>query len=147
MFILNRLQFVFSSDCKKYAAIFSSVFVIAMSFALYTNHTWEDYYITYRPSKNLATGHGLVFVPGERVHTFTSPFNVLVPAIFSMITGNTSDTLVLWLYRIVCSFGLSAAAVFFFRIARHNSFMTLPLIVLLGMFATDGKIVDFTING
>lgn len=147
MSIFNRIQCICAPDRRKYLAVFSGVFVIAMSFALYTNHAWEDYYITYRPSKNLATGHGLVFIPGERVHTFTSPFNVLVPAIFSMITGNTSDTLVLWLYRIVCCCGLSAAAVLFFRIARQHSFMTLPLIVLLGMFATDGKIVDFTING
>jgi hypothetical protein len=145
--ISNKFQYSFSSNHRKYFAVFVGVFAIALSFAIYTNHTWEDYYITYRPSKNLATGHGLVFVPGERVHTFTSPFNVLVPAIFSMITGNASDDLVLWLYRLVCCCGLSAAAVFFFRIARHSSFMPLPLTVLLGLFATDGKIVDFSING
>ncbi|MEN9402814.1 MAG: hypothetical protein RL091_1517, partial [Verrucomicrobiota bacterium] len=55
------------------ALIFLLVAGIAAAFALYTHHVWEDYYITYRSSKNLATGHGLVFNYGDRLHTFTSP--------------------------------------------------------------------------
>ena len=71
--------------------IFAGVFAIAMAFAAFTHHAWEDYYITYRVSKNLATGHGLVYTVGERVHAFTSPLNVLLPAALSVLTGNTSD--------------------------------------------------------
>ncbi len=147
MSILTELQCVAGLNRKKYLVVFLVVFFIALSFALYTDHIWEDYYITYRPSKNLATGHGLVFNPGERVHTFTSPFNALIPAVLGMLTGNTSDDLVLWLYRIICICALGVAAVLLFRIACQHSLMPLPLIILLGMFGTDAKIVDFTING
>jgi len=53
----------------------------------------------------------------------TSPFNVLIPAALSMLTGNKSDELVLWLFR-----GVSAllfwlgAAVLLFDSARRNAF-------------------------
>jgi hypothetical protein len=69
--------------------IFLGAFAIFLLFALCTNHVWEDYYITYRSSKNLANGHGLVFNVGERLHTFTSPLGVLLPALSHLLTCNT----------------------------------------------------------
>jgi hypothetical protein len=127
--------------------IFAGVFAAAMSFALYTNHIWEDYFITYRVSKNLATGHGLVYTIGERVQAFTSPLNVLLPAVLNIITGNKSDEIVIWLFRILSSSFLGAAAVLLFKIARENSFALISIVVLIGMFGMDAKILDFSING
>jgi hypothetical protein len=127
--------------------IFIGVFLIALFFAAYTNHIWEDYYITYRVSKNLATGHGLVYTIGEKVHAFTSPLNVLFPAVMLIITGNSSDTLVLWLFRILSCALLGIAAVLLFNTARKNSLTLIPVALLVGMFAMDTKIIDFSING
>jgi len=127
--------------------IFAAVFAIAMAFAAFTQHAWEDYYITYRVSKNFATGHGLVYTVGERVHAFTSPLNVLLPAALSILTGNNSDQLVLWLFRVVSSALLAGAAVLLYESARNNSLSRLATAVLIGMFAFDAKIVDFSING
>jgi hypothetical protein len=127
--------------------IFVGVFALALAFAAFTQHAWEDYYITYRVSKNLATGHGLVYTVGERVHAFTSPLNVLLPAALSFLTGNTSDELVLWLFRVMSSALLAGAAVLLFESARNNSLSQLATAVLIGMFAFDAKIVDFSING
>ena len=64
---------------------FASVFAVAaalspLGYALYTDHIWEDFFITFRHSENLARGDGLVYQPGERVHGFTSPLGVLLPA-------------------------------------------------------------------
>ena len=127
--------------------IFAGVFALALAFAAFTQHAWEDYYITYRVSKNLATGHGLVYTVGERVHAFTSPLNVLLPAALSILTGNTSDQLVLWLFRVMSSALLAGAAVLLYESARNNSLSRLATAVLIGMFAFDAKIVDFSING
>jgi len=69
------------------------MFAVELAWSLYTQHAWEDYYITYRASKNLATGNGLTFTAGERVHSFTSPLGVLLPALASLLTGNSSDKL------------------------------------------------------
>ncbi len=135
------------SETRLRVLVFTVVFAIAMTFAAYTNHAWEDYYITYRVSKNAATGQGLVFTPGERVHVFTSPINVLVPALLSMMTGNHSDELVLWLFRVLSSLILAAAAVLLLDSARKNSLGALATFVLLGLFCLDAKIVDFSING
>ena len=82
-------------------AAFWAAFTIAMVFALYTQHAWEDYWITFRTSKNLATGHGLVFNVGDRLHTFTSPLGVLLPALASLLTANSSDPAALWIFRLM----------------------------------------------
>jgi hypothetical protein len=144
---MNQFSFISHVTHKTYLAVFGAVFVIAISFALYTNHAWEDYYIAYRSAKNLATGHGLVFSPGERVQSFSSPLNVLVLAILNVITGNTSDVLVLWLFRIITCCALGGAAVLLLRIALESSLESLPTIVLLGMFGFNAKIIDYSING
>ncbi len=127
--------------------VFAGVFAFALCFAAYTRHAWEDYYITYRVSKNLATGHGLVYTVGERVHAFTSPLNVLLPAALSVITGNTSDEIVLWLFRVLCCSLLGAAAVLLLDGARKSSLTLGAAGFLVAMFGLDTKIVDFSING
>jgi len=128
-------------------AVFLVTFLIAIAFAAYTKHAWEDYYITYRVSKNLATGHGLVFTPGQRVHAFTSPLGVLIPAGLSALAGPSSDAMVLWIFRIISAVALAAAAVLLLQVARRLSLSWLPMAFLMGMFALDAKIIDFTING
>ena len=108
---------------------------------------WEDYLITYRCSKNLATGQGLVFTPGERVHAFTSPLNTLIPAALSVATGNTSDGLVLWLFRLVSMSALAGGAVLLYQIARAQAMGRLATFTLVGLYATLPGIVDYSING
>jgi len=121
--------------------------LVSLVFALYTQHGWEDYWITFRASKNLSTGQGLVYSPGERLHTFTSPLGVLLPAASSLITGNQSDTLAFWLFRIVSAGALAGGMVFLFlslntlQLRRESCWLT------LGLLGLDAKIVDFSING
>jgi len=136
-----------SFGARQAALVFCVVFGIAYGFALYTHHAWEDYYITYRCSKNLATGQGLVFTPGERVHAFTSPLNTLIPAALSYVTGNRSDWLVLWMFRMISCAALAGGAVLLYRIARAQSLGRLATFTWIGMFATLPGIVDFSING
>jgi hypothetical protein len=125
----------------------SAVFLIGIAFALYTGHAWEDWYITYRASKNLALGNGLVFTVGERVHSFTSPLGTLVPAALSFVTANRSDSLVLWLFRVIgCSF-LALSAVMLQRIARATAMPPYATFLMIGLFAVDARIIDFSING
>src|SRR4051812_32636617 len=83
------------------AFVFVTFFLIATTWALYTQHVWEDFYITYRASKNLATGHGFTFTVGERVHSYTSPLGALLPALASVLTGNKSDFAALWIFRLM----------------------------------------------
>jgi len=82
-----------------YVVLFVAGFAIPMLMAAYTDNAWEDWYITFRASQNLAEGHGLVFTEGQRVHTFTSPIGVLVPAGMSYLVGSEQERLALWLYR------------------------------------------------
>src|SRR5262249_29250347 len=70
-----------------------------LGYALYTGHVWEDYLITFRFSKILVDGHGLVYNLGERLHGFTSPLGVLLPALGYWLTGN--DQSALWFFRVL----------------------------------------------
>ena len=73
------------------------LFAIPLLFALYTGQIWEDFFITFRHSRNLNSGNGLVYNPGERVHGFTSPAGVLLLAACDRITGGGSYLNALWL--------------------------------------------------
>jgi hypothetical protein len=72
---------------------------LAQVYALATDHVWEDYFITFRHSRNLAEGKGLVYVSGEHVHGFTSPLGTLLPALLYRLAGSPSYVPSLWLFR------------------------------------------------
>jgi hypothetical protein len=127
--------------------VFLFAAAVALLFALFTEHAWEDYYITWRSSKNLATGHGLVFNHGERLHTFTSPLGVLLPAAASLLTLNSSDAAALWLFRLMSCAALGGAAVLLLRLAQRRGYARLAVILMIGWLALDSKTVDFAING
>jgi hypothetical protein len=80
-------------------------------FAIHTHLAWEDFFITYRYSENLARGHGLVYNSGERVYGFTSPLNTLIPAFFAAVLAARDFVVPLWLYRCVSLVGLLFASV------------------------------------
>lgn len=123
------------------------VFAATLLFAFATNHAWEDWYITYRASKNLAVGNGLVFSVGERVHSFTSPLGTLIPTLLNVVTGNVSDDLVLWLYRVVSAAALALACLAWLKVASWWKLSTLATILSIGLLSLDAKTVDFSING
>jgi hypothetical protein len=126
---------------------FLAVSFVGLVFAAYTQHAWEDYWITFRASRNLATGHGLVFTPGERLHTFTSPLGVLLPAGLSWLTGNRSDDLVLWLFRFASIAALAAGVVCLLRILFVLQRHRISTLLTVTLIALDAKTVDFSING
>ena len=79
--IENKLQIFFVS----------LTILVSLAYVAITNHVWEDFYITFKHSKNLVEGHGLVYNPGERVHGFTSVINTLLPALYYCCLLYTSD--------------------------------------------------------
>ena len=82
-----------------------------------------------------------------RLHTFTSPFQVLVPAILNFVTGNSSDTLVIWLFRFLNFGALGVTAVWLWQIGKQQKLAPVAIALLVGLFSIDAKIVDFSING
>ena len=74
---------------ERRVVVVSFVAAVAMAVAdvVVTGHAWEDWYITFRHSRNFVDGHGLTFNPGERIHGFTSPLNTFLPAIGYALSG------------------------------------------------------------
>ena len=138
---------MFSLSAKPARAIFLAVVLTSLAFASFTEHAWEDYWITFRASRNLATGHGLVFTVGDRLHTFTSPLGVLLPAALSWLTGNHNDDLVLWLFRLVSIAALASGFVLLFQVMTRLQRHGIALALGLALLALDAKTVDFSING
>jgi len=126
--------------------VFGTLVLVATAWALYTRHAWEDYYITYRAAKNLATGHGLTFTAGERVHSFTSPLGVLLPALASVLAGNRSDVAALWIFRAMSIAAFAGAGTLLWKLGC-TLFSRVSAMLLVAFFATDTKIVDFSTNG
>lgn len=127
--------------------VFLVLFGVALAYTCYTGHAWEDYFITYRASKNLALGHGLVFNVGERVHSFTSPLGTLLPALASLLTGNTSDVAALWIFRVMSMSAFAGAGVILWRLMRGMFAHWAPAAFLVLLLATDAKSVDNATNG
>ncbi|MSU48545.1 MAG: hypothetical protein EXS37_05530 [Opitutus sp.] len=121
--------------------------LIPLGFAAFTQHAWEDYFITLRTSRHLAEGVGLVFNPGERVHTFTSPLGVLVPALCSILAGSNHEEIALWIFRGINASLLAAAAMLTWRRVAALGLGRVGGVTLIGVLFADAKLVDFSING
>jgi hypothetical protein len=127
--------------------VFLVLFGVALAYTSFTGHAWEDYFITYRASKNLATGNGLVFNAGERVHSFTSPLGTVLPAVASLLTGNSSDAAALWIFRVMSMSALAGAGVLLWRLMRGLFTLAYPAVFLVLLLATDAKSIDNATNG
>jgi len=121
--------------------------LVGLLFAAFTEHIWEDYWITFRASRNLAIGNGLVYTPGERLHTFTSPLGTLLPAGLSWLTGNQSDELVLWIFRFISLAALAGGSVLLFHMMQSLQLRRVSCWLTVALIGLDAKIVDFSING
>jgi hypothetical protein len=127
--------------------VFLAAAIIALAYSLCTDHQWEDYWITFRSAKNLATGNGLVHNVGERLHTFTSPLGVLLPALSSLLTGNSSDIAALWVFRGFCILAFAGAAALMFSTASSMGLHRAAAAFLAAWLLTDNKSQDFSANG
>jgi hypothetical protein len=126
----------------------SAILGVPLAYAIYTNHAWEDFFITFRHSRNLVEGHGLVYQPGERVHGFTSPLNVLLPALTYWLTGSTSFQPALWLYRVLSIAALAAGGAALLGALRQSTAAWWPAILFAALaLSLEPKIVMFTVNG
>lgn len=120
--------------------------VLPLLYAWFTQHVWEDYYITLRSSRNLVLGHGLVFQPGEKLHTFTSPLGVLLPAACLWVTG-ANETAALWLFRLLSAAALAGGLALLWRRVAALGLGPLGQFVLFGLLLCDAKTTDFSTNG
>ncbi|MEO5959670.1 MAG: hypothetical protein ABIZ49_08650 [Opitutaceae bacterium] len=120
---------------------------VCLGFAAFTGHMWEDYFITFRCSLNLVTGHGLVYQPGERVHAFTSPLGTLLPALFALGGGEDVAVRALWGFRILSAAALGGAIWFAARTMVRTDIARFAIGAACIAWALDPKTVDFSING
>ena len=126
---------------------FLFIFTMCMVFAYVTEHRWEDWYITFRASNNLATGNGLVFNIGERLMTYTSPLGTLIPALIKFVFINSSDEVVIWGYRVLCGLVLASSTFFLNRIFIKLNVNSGFYFLAVFLFSFNFLIIDNTING
>ncbi len=119
----------------------------ALVFVTVSNHVWEDFLITFRFSRNLAEGNGLVYHTGEWVHGFTSVFNTLLPALFDWMLPGESIYPALWMYRLVCIAVFSMAVFWVARTLRELGSPEWIVLMAALLLSLDIKSVAFTTNG
>ena len=138
---------VFKKDKVWQLILIGLVVFTTLFYALVTNNVWEDFFITFKYSKNLVDGNGLVYHPGERVHGFTSVINTLLPALYYWLSGKSLDV-ALWLYKISSIAALIFGVWFFlkeYKKINKNSFLLVLFFSLL--FSFEAKVIMFTTNG
>lgn len=121
--------------------------ISAILFFLITDSAWEDWYITYRSSKNLAIGNGFDYVPGEHVYSFTSPIGTLLPALIKYLFPGDTDDFVLLIFRILSSIFLGLTGYEIYRITKNLALSVWPAVFLILVFAFDLKILSFSTSG
>lgn len=135
-----------SSFFRHYTVVFCVLAVlIPLAYSLYTGHIWEDFFITFRHSKNLCEGNGLVYQPAERVHGFTSPLGTLLPAFCYFLTGCKSYLYAIWLFRILfCIPAFVGGGIFLLKTLEKNKISSLFLGIL---YLLEAKSVVFSVSG
>jgi hypothetical protein len=113
------------------------------AFAVVTGNIWEDFFITYRCSLNLLHGHGLVYEGGHRVHAFTSPLGVLLPAGLAGLAGTDNPLVVMAWFRVVAVLCLGLA----WWLAAPRLRDGIALVVAALFWSFDVKTAAFSTNG
>lgn len=122
--------------------------LVCLAYTFYTNQTWEDSLITLRHGENLLKGDGLTFNPGERVHGFTSPINVLLLTLCHFLAGQTSYDATLWLYRVFSIAAFAASGLLMLKAFQETPPRWTAATWFLGIvYLFDIKNVAFCING
>jgi len=119
-----------------------------LGYEFYTRHIWEDSFINLRHSENLVRGEGLVFNPGERVHGFTSPLNILLVALGYVVTGATTYMAPLWFYFGLCVIAYAAGGALLMQtLYRLAPARPLSRWLFAAIYLFDVKSVAYTANG
>ena len=114
-----------------------------MVFAWVTGNVWEDFFITFRCSLNLANGNGLVYEAGRTLHVFTSPLGVLLPAGIAWSIDSSDPVTVLWGFRILSAFALMVGWWYTSQSIKD----TPPLAVAAVLWILDPKLAAYATNG
>lgn len=114
-----------------------------MVFALVTGNIWEDFFITYRSSLNLVRGDGLVYEVGRRLHVFTSPLGVLLPAGFAKLFGTEDPQIVIHAFRVFSCVALAGA----WALAAGRLSGMMAAIVTAAFWLLDPKLAAYSTNG
>lgn len=122
---------------------------VSFGYSAYTDHIWEDFFITFRHSENLAAGKGLVFQEGERVHGFTSPLGVLLPALCHLATGLRSYHAAIWAFRALSIAALAGSVLILLARCRREREGRRSLLwwALAAFLVLEVKSVGFSVNG
>ena len=123
------------------------VAAVPLAYIFWTDHVWEDFFITFRHSRNLANGHGLVYQPGERVHGFTSPIGALLPALFHWLCGADSFRPALTLFRAISLAAFAGGACFVILAMRTAGLGLIPRVLFTLLYAFEAKSIAFSTNG
>jgi hypothetical protein len=112
-------------------------------FAAMTGNIWEDFFITYRCSLNLMRGDGLVFETGRRLHVFTSPLGVLLPAGLGKLLGTEDPLVVINAFRLASCLALAGA----WLLAAGRLAGVVATGVAAAFWILDAKLAAFSTNG
>lgn len=128
----------------------SLLVLIPSLFWMITGQVWEDFLITFRQAANLVQGNGLTYHAGELLHSFTSPLNVLVPALMAWLTTPTEFGTALFLYNLVSIACLAGGGLLVVKLLLSSEgtprsywpVLLFPLLLVLSV-----RVTSYSVNG
>ncbi len=135
--------------------------LVGLGYIIATEQVWDEWFITFRYSRNLVSGQGLVYASAadaadiggataseRRVQGYTSPLGVLIAAVGDSASSGPSHHAGLWTTRLVSVTALAAAAMCLAGLLRQRTLTDAwaPLVACVLMVA-DAKTIAFSGNG
>jgi hypothetical protein len=145
--VMSGERVCISADRRRTGLVMAAMAIVPLAYCLYTGQIWEDYFITFRYSQNLCDGLGPVYNSGERVHGFTSPLGMLLPALAYLATGRSSYPTALWLFRIISVAAFSTGGLFLWRVLRNSARGYFASLTFAVLYIFEAKSVAFSVNG
>jgi hypothetical protein len=137
----------FATNLWRSGLFLAAMAIAPLAYVWYTAQIWEDYFITFRYSQNLCDGLGAVYNPGERVHGFTSPLGMLLPALTYLATGRSAYPAALWIFRIISVAAYAGGGLLIWRALTASPFGCFTAITFAVLYAFEAKSVAFSTNG
>jgi len=117
--------------------------LVRIAWILYTRHTFEDAFITFRYAENVAGGNGYVYNIGEHVYGSTTPLFTILLAIWVLLFPGRI-VIGAWFYNLVTS---ALSAVFLWRSFDTLAVSKVQRITTLLVLAVSGFLVSKETEG
>ena len=136
LFSRNRIKKFFASKLDFHGITIIGIILIAVIirivWMIYTNHTFEDAFITFQYARRLSEGNGLVYNIGEKIYGTTTPLFTLILSGWILIFG---DEHIVLGARVITNLASFLSFIFLYKTFQQLKFSHIHQYLILALLA------------